>query len=248
MLLTFPCSVACLKWTSPAAVHQKCRTRVSTNVAIACLPSSNMADIQLKCLYTLITPLPGYLPLFSTSLPSFPPPRYVWSLLSWLLCSEMCGNSSLASTLPYVSAPLNTTNAHACCACGCPVLSSCLCALVWTHAHNCMSSTDLQLCPHIQSTWCTLKVSQQCELLPWLQHLHGCTPTKMWRNPAGKLSASPQSPQCLLLQRTFLPEQNDISCRPSSALSLFPCQTCSKVEKFACLNTRTTMYNLDSPF
>lgn len=58
---------------------------------------------------------------------------------------------------------------------------------------------------------------------------------RMWMNPAGKLSASPQSPQCLLLQHTFLPEQNSISCRPPSALSLsfFPHQMCSKVEKFA---------------
>lgn len=156
MLLTFPCSVTCLKWTSPAAVHQKCRFRGSTNVAKACLPSSNTVNIQPTCLYTLITPLPVYLPLFSTSLPCFPPPRYVWSWPSWLLCSEMCGNSSLASTLPYVSAPLNTTNAHACCACGCAVLSSCLCALVWTHAHNYMSSTDLQLCLHIISRPCAL--------------------------------------------------------------------------------------------
>lgn len=94
-------------------------------------------------------------------------------------------------------------------------LSACISVNTCTRLHILHGFTAVPT--YCQSTSCTLKVSQQSCVTTVIAPPGSSHP----RNPAGKLSASPQSPQCLLLQHAFLPEQNYISCRLPSVLSLF---------------------------
>lgn len=101
-------------------------------------------------------------------------------------------------------------------------LSVCISVNTCTQLHVLHGFTTVP--KYYPSTLCTLKVSQQCQLFPWLQHLHGCTLTQNVKEPCWQIvSVSPVPPVSVITAhippRTELYQLSPLFCSRSLSTS-----------------------------